>query len=138
MHVDLPCTILSPFLQHSICCANVVQMFPHTYFSIGFSKQIFPQVYFFPILLAFLSIQTTVAFQWSFRFKEKKKFTTTEVCFSFLTPRLLAKIYKEIHILVPLFTAFLMSYYRTWLSNLFHKLILFGFSEQNCLIRVLE
>ena len=29
-----------------------------------------------------------------------------------------------------------MSYHRAWISNLFYKLIFFGFSEQNCLLRV--
>lgn len=111
--------------------------FPTLTFQLVSQSRYSPKCNFFLFHLYFFQYKQQIAFQWSFRFKEKKKFTTTEVFFYLPTPRFLAKIYKEIHILVPLFTDFLMSYHRAWISNLFHKLIFFGFSEQNCLLRVL-
>lgn len=116
------------------CCADVS---PHLLFNWFLKADIPPSVISSYFTCISFNTNNRLLFSSPLDLRRKKKFTTTEVFFYFPTPRFLAKIYKEIHILVPLFPDFLMSYYRAWISNLFHKLIFFGFSEQNCLLRVL-
>lgn len=102
----MPYSLFTSTAKYTVC---VVQMFPHAYFSSGFSEQMFPQAYLLPLLLAFFLYKQQIAFRLSFRFKEKKKFTTTDVCFSLPTPRFLVKIYKEVCIRFPPFLPCLLN-----------------------------
>ena len=54
MHTDLSCQDYPLFIYTAHYTLCVVQMFPHTYFSSGFSVQIFLQACFLPLLLACL------------------------------------------------------------------------------------
>lgn len=108
-----------------VCCANVS---PHLLFKC-FSEQMFPQVYFLPLLKAFFLYKQQIALRLSFRFKKKKRSLQMFVAFS-VPQDFQQKFIKEDHPYSSIFPASLILYYKNCLLNLFQNYLLHIFLKQ--------